>query len=74
MHQANVKYNNYSNNYNKFSTNDKVNNDNSSNRKIFPSHQSWKEKTFNGQQPNDCNMADTFEPYGPKNADPSCSK
>ena len=74
MHQANVKYNNNSNNYNKFNTNDKVNNDNSSNRNIFPAHQSWKEKTFNVQQPNDSNIADTFEPYGPKNADPSCSK
>ena len=76
MHDANVNHNDSNGNYHKFSNDDKVNKtlNKSTNRKIFPAHQSWKEKKFNGDRHKDCNMADTFEPYELKNLPQSSKK
>ena len=64
-----MKHNNSNGNYQKFSNDIKFTKtlDNSLNRKFFKTHQSLKEKTLNGDRPQDCDTAGTFEPYKPKN-------
>ena len=66
VYLTSVKYINNNNSYNKFSTNDQTNNGNSLNRKIFQANQNWKDKTFNSQKPNICNIPNTSEPYETK--------